>query len=213
MSEPTTRFSSLAGTPLHYARAPVATYGTRGRPRTFNCTPEFLLKLEACFDELFRVSPLGRAEIITTAGAFVERSGFHGRGRAFDLDALFWSGRPFITLRFPTDQKFYLGVEAVLRKHFGTVLNFLYNSDHHDHLHIDDGTAVGFVRSSKSRVLFVQAALTHVLDVPVRIDGVYDPETEGGLRTAFERLGLSGNVQNRDTWLEFLTRITREALS
>lgn len=212
MSEPMTRFSSLAGVPVNYAREPVAPYGTRGRAHTFECTPGFLRKLEACFDELFRVSPLGRAEIITSAGAQVNKPGFHGLGRAFDLDALFWPGRDFITLRFPTDQKFYLGVEAVLRKHFGTVLNYLYNSDHHDHLHVDDGSEVGFVRSSKARVLFVQAALTHVLGTPVDIDGAYGPETEGGLRTAFERLGLTGDINAREVWLEFLTRITREAL-
>src|ERR1700686_1717904 len=194
MSEPMTSFSSLAGVPVNYAREPVAPYGTRGRPHTFNCTPGFLLKLEVCFDELFRVSPLGQAEIITSAGTLVDKPGFHGLGRAFDLDALFWPGRDFITLRFPTDEKFYLGVEAVLRKHFGTVLNYLYNADHHGHLHADDGTEVGFVRSSKSRVLFVQAALTHVLGVPVGIDGAYGPETEGGLRTAFARLGLSGDI-------------------
>jgi hypothetical protein len=207
-----TSFSALAGVPVNYARPPVAPYGTRGKAHTFNCTSGFLLKLEACFDELFRVSPLGRAEIITSAGAFVEKPGFHGLGRAFDLDALFWPGRDFVTLRFPTDQKFYLGVEAVLRKHFGTVLNFLYNPDHHDHLHVDDSTEVGFVRTSKSRALFVQAALTHVLNIPVGIDGGFGTETEGGLRTAFVRLGLSGDITTREVWLEFLTRITREAL-
>jgi len=171
-----------------------------------------LRKLEACFDELFTVSPLRRAEIITSAGAQVDKPGFHGLGRAFDLDALFWPGRDFITLHYPTDQKLYLGVEAVLRKHFGTVLNYLYNSDHHDHLHADDRSEVGFVRSSKARVLFVQAALTHVLDVPVGIDGAYGSETEGGLRRAFARLGLTGDIATREVWLEFLTRITSEAL-
>jgi hypothetical protein len=207
-----TSFSSLAGVPVNYAREPVAAYGTRGRPHTFNCTTGFLQKLESCFDELFTVSPLGRAEIITSAGALVEKPGFHGLGRAFDLDALFWPGRDFITLRFPIDQKFYLGVEAVLRKHFGTVLNYLYNADHHDHLHVDDGSEVGFVKSSTSRVFFVQAALTHVLGVTVGIDGAYGPETEGGIRTAFTRLGLGGDINTRGVWLEFLTRITREAL-
>jgi hypothetical protein len=205
-------FSSLAGVPVNYAREPVAPYGTRGKPHTFRCTSGFLQKLEACFDELFSVSPLGRAEVITSAGAFVEKPGFHGLGRAFDLDAVFWPGRDFVTLRYPTDQKFYLGVDAILRKHFGTVLNFLYNADHHDHLHVDDGSEVGFVKSSKSRVLFVQAALTHVLNVPVGIDGIYGTETEGGLRTAFERLGISGDINTREVWLEFLTDIAREAL-
>ena len=100
----------------------------------------------------------------------------------------------------------------MLRKHFGTVLNHPYNSNHHDHLNLDDGTGIGFVRSSRSRVFFVQAALTHVLGVPVRIDGKYGSETERGLRTAFVRLGLGGDITTGEVWLEFLTRITREAL-
>jgi len=208
-----TSFTSLAGVPVNYAREPVAPYGTRGKAHTFNCTPGFRQKLEACFAELFSVSPLGRAEVITSAGTLVAKPGFHGLGRAFDLDALFYPGRDFVTLRYPTDQKFYLGVDAILRKHFGTVLNFLYNSDHHDHLHVDDGSEVGFVKSSKSRVFFVQAALTHALNVPVDIDGAFGPQTAGGLGTAFERLGITGDIGTREVWLEFLSRVAAEAFS
>jgi hypothetical protein len=113
-------FSSLAGVPVNYAREPVAPYGTRGRTHAFNCTPEFLRKLEACFDELFRLIPLGRAEIITSAGA-----------------------------------------------------------------------------PSPTYAMF-----------PVGIDGAYGPETESGLQTAFVRLGLSGDINTREVWLQFLTRIT-----
>lgn len=212
MSGSMTSFSSLAGVPVNYAREPVAPYGTRGKAHTFNCTPAFLQKLEACFAELFSISPLGRAEVITSAGTLVAKPGFHGLGRAFDLDAVFWAGRDFVTLRYPTDQKFYLGVDAILRKHFGTVLNFLYNADHHDHLHADDGSEVGFVKASESRVLFLQASLTHVLGIPVDIDGDYGPQTDGGLRTALERLGIGGELTDREVWLRFLTSVAREAL-
>jgi len=192
-----TSFSLLAGVPVNYARDPVAPYGARGKPHSFRCTPGFLQKLEACFDELWRVNPLGSAEIITSAGILVEKPGFHGLGRAFDLDALFWPGRDFITLRYPTDQRFYLGVEAVLRRHFGTVLSFLYNADHHDHLHLGDGTEPTFINSSRSRMLFVQAALTHVMGIPIALDGAYGPDTDHAIHKAFDKIGLSGPSASR----------------
>ena len=70
------------------------------------------------FIELWRVCPLGRAEVVTSAGAYVNKPGSHGQGRGFDLDAIFWADKNFITLHYPQDRRFYLGVEAILRKHF-----------------------------------------------------------------------------------------------
>ncbi|PYP89574.1 MAG: hypothetical protein DMF61_02580 [Blastocatellia bacterium AA13] len=212
MTDQLISFTSLAEAPTHYAREPVASYGTRGLPHTFRCTSEFLTKLETCFAELWSVAPLGRAEVVTSAGAFVEKPGFHGLGRAFDLDAIFWSERDFVTLRFLEDTRFYLGIEAILRKHFGTVLNFLYNSDHHDHLHCDDSTDVGFVRTSRSRVLFVQAAVTHVLNIPVDIDGQFGPQTDRGIIEALEQLEITGDILETSVWLEFLSRLSAAAL-
>src|SRR3712207_3372990 len=111
-------FDMLAQVPTHYAREPVAPYGTRGVRRTFHCTHDFFARLEACFNELWAVAPLGQPEVLVSAGAHAEKPGEHGRGEAFDLDALFWPGRAFVTenmLRYPA---FYLAIEAVLRRHF-----------------------------------------------------------------------------------------------
>src|SRR5688500_6279857 len=203
MSRPNNSFTSLAGAPTHYAREPIAPYGTKGAPHRFHATDECEAKLTAAFNELWALAPDGRAEVLTSAVAYVEKPGCHGLGRAFDLDAIFWSGREFVTLSYPTNKRFYLGVEAVMRKHFGTVLNHLYNAAHRDHLHLDDGTAVGFNRTSRARVLFLQAALTHVLDIPVGIDGVYGDETDGAVAIAFEQLGIGGPIDNREDWLQF----------
>jgi hypothetical protein len=213
MSRPTNSFTSLAGVPVHYARNPVAPYGTRGRPHTFYVTGEVERKLEACFSELWEVCPHGQAEVITSAGTYVNRSGYHGLGRALDLDAIFWSDKDFITLSFPTDQRFYLGVEAIIRKHFGTVLNHLYNNAHRDHLHLDDSTEVGFVRSSRARVLFLQAALTYVFNISVIIDGVYGPQTSGAITRTLSIIGVSGSIEDRAVWLAFLSHVAETAFS
>jgi hypothetical protein len=194
MSErPTNFFTELAGVPVHYDRFPEPqfSYGTRGKPLKFHCTETFEQKLHACFDELWRVCPLGKAEVIASAGTFVDKPGQHGLGRAFDLDCIFWADKAFITLHFPMDRRFYLAVDAVLRKHFGTVLNFHFNAAHRDHFHVDDGAPTGFVASHRSRVLFLQMALTFLFDRPVAIDGRIGPETNGATRDVLIDVGLA----------------------
>ena len=150
ISRPTHSFKTLGGVPVHYARPPVAQYGSRGKPHTFYCEAGFQKQLDSMFDELWLKCPFGKAEVITSAGAFVEKPGQHGKGRALDIDGIFWAERDFVTLRYPKDTKFYLGVEAILKKHFGTVLDYNYNKDHHDHFHVDNGSNVGFGPSKQT---------------------------------------------------------------
>ena len=89
----------------------------------------------------------------------MDKPGYHGLGRAFDLDAIFWDNHTFITLNFPEDPFVYIGVESVIRMHFGTVLNYDYDAAHRDHFHFDDGTNPGWNKMAKSRVVFLQNVL------------------------------------------------------
>ena len=153
-------FNVVGGVPTNYARHPVAVYGTIGVPRTFHCTHAFFSKLDACFQELWRVSPHSRAQAVVSAGAHVQKPGAHGQGRAFDIDAIFWPGKTLVTRNFPTDQNYYLGVEAVLRKHFGVVLDYNYNAAHRDHFHVDDTVHVGFSRGAATHFSCRRCAIT-----------------------------------------------------
>lgn len=218
MPRPQNSFDEVAGVPVHYDRYPNPQYGygTRGKPHTWHCTEAFEEKLNDAFEELWTVCPLGRAEVITTAGAYVDKPGMHGEGRGFDVDGIFWENRSFVTKNYPNDRPFYLAVEAVLRKHFGTVLNYEYNVDHQDHLHVDDGSTTGFVAQHRSRVLFLQMVLTHVFDRTVTIDGLIGPETNGAAGDLLLRLGLAeeGDVDDdsklhrtlNDRWTALLDR-------
>lgn len=222
MSRPDNTFDKLAGVPVHYDRYPDPEYGygTRGKPNTWHCTEAFEQKLVEALEELWELCPLGRAEVITTAGAYVNKPGLHGKGRGFDVDGIFWSDRTFVTKNYPNDRPFYLAVEAVFRKHFGTVLNYEYNVDHQDHLHIDDGSETGFVPEHRSRVLSLQMALTHVFERPVTIDGLIGPETNGAAREVLTELELAtegevaGENQLHQTldriWLSLLERTAAE---
>jgi hypothetical protein len=202
------RFSELAGTPVHYDRSSAAEYGTRGHAVTLQCGPKFRVKLEATFQELWDLA--GQAEVITSAGAWVPKGGMHGQGRGFDLDGLFWDARSMVTRRDGPqgrNRKLYYGVEAVLRRHFGTVLDWHYNQAHHDHFHVDDGTGVGFRSGSRSTVLFVQAALNEFHTANLAVDGVYGPKTRAALAD------VAGNVTSPAGWLAFLHTLARKGLN
>ncbi|NNF57787.1 MAG: hypothetical protein HKN04_06055 [Rhodothermaceae bacterium] len=202
-------YDTVADVALHYARPPVAPYGSRGRQFTFFSTRTLRDTFAAALDELADVCPHGRPEVLTSAGTFVSKPGQHGKGQAIDVDAIFWSDRTFVTDFYLTDTRFYLAVESVFRRHFGLVLNYLYNNAHHDHLHMDLGVPVGFSTGSRSRVLYVQASLTHVHDRPVLIDGIWGNQTAGAIDDVLSDLGLTGSITNKNTWLAYLDRTAR----
>lgn len=205
---PTNTFTTLTGVPVHYARPPLAPYGTRGiLPKHWRATPEFQAKAEAAFTELWTVCPLGKANLIVSAGFFVDKPGLHGLGRAMDLDSLWWDTRTWVALNYPHDTAFYLAVEAVFKKHFGVVLNYLYNPSHHDHLHINDTDEPGFSPSARSEVLFAQAALTHVFKRPVHITGEWTREAQLAVHDLF---GGTMDLRMKVNWLAFLRRTARE---
>lgn len=212
MPRPANFFKTLNGIPVHYDRPPLAAYGSRGVAYDFYATQEFEDKLDACFAELEQVCPLGRPEVITSAGAWVEKpNSYHNIGEAFDVDGIHWADKKLISLNFPDDRRLYLGVEAVLRKHFPTVLNYYYNLAHRDHLHVEMSRQMTFDRGARSEVLFLQAALTYVLNLPVAIDGGWGPETSGATTRALEELNIGGGLETLETWMQFLTAVSRRA--
>lgn len=200
-------FRVLAGAPVHYARMPVAEYGTRGKPRPFYSTKKMFRTLDACFAELWSRNPYGVAEVVVSAGAYVKKAGYHGRGEAFDLDAIFWGQRNFVTLHYPNDKPFYLAVDAVCRKHFGTVLNYHFNAAHHDHLHLDLGQP-GFSKKATSEVKFLQMAANELFGEHVGVDGVWGPQTEDATANALAKAGIKGKIETK--WLDFLDAVADE---
>lgn len=210
-------FTRLAGIPVHYARLPVAPYGTRGKApgRGWRADPRFLSLLETAFADLWMACPYGKAETIVSAGFLVDKPGMHGKGRAMDLDSIWWQGRAWVALDYPSDPRFYLAIEAVLRRHFGSVrqsggrtlsaewvLDWHFNPAHHDHIHIDDDGLPGLTRTSRSDVSFVQAALTHALGLPTPVTGRYDDQ----LRRSLHRAD-AGDLRKRKDWMAFLARV------
>lgn len=210
MPAPSHSFNTLGGVPTHYDRLRPEHYGTRNGPhRSFNATAAFSAKLDAAFRDLWEICPFGRAEMIATAGAFVAKPGFHGEGRAFDLDAIFWPDVDFVTLEDgfrDRNRNLYFAVEAVLRMHFGQILNYNFNAAHRDHFHIDD-VAPGFRPASQSATFFLQNVLITVYGQNIGLDGDFGQQTGRAAERVFESLGIQGGLGDRDAWLSFL-RVT-----
>ena len=213
MPRPNNFFRTLAGVPVLYDRENSGDYGVRGIAINFHVPEEFEDTLDACFNDLWHICPLGRAQTILSAGTYSNRPpSQHARGRAMDIDAILWTQRRFVTLAYPQDEVFYLAVESVLRRHFDYVLTYLYNTAHHDHFHVDKTGRVGF-GTSQTKVLYLQAYCRHVLGVPVGIDGAWGPNTEEGLEHAQEVLGVNGDLRQVERWRAFLESAAEHAFA
>ncbi len=208
-----TTFSVLEGVQFNYARPPVASYGSRGKPYTFRCTEALKSTLSRAVLDLTETCPLGRPEVITSAGAYVNKPGQHGHGRAVDIDGIFWGDFSFVTNEYSVNPRFYIGVESVFRKHFGLGLNYNYNSAHHDHLHLDLSMDVDFKQSSKSYTLYLQDALNRVYGKDIIVDGLWGGQTESATIDVLGKLGLSGQISSPNTWRAFLAKTAEAAFS
>lgn len=215
-TRPSNTASQLGGVDLFYDRRSASDLG-KGVRTTLAMTSNFEDKLDKCFNELWTICPLGKPDKVFAAGAWVDKPGMHGLGRAFDLDGFEWSPRKFIVLEDGQrngDRKFYFGIEAILRRHFGIVLDYLYNRDHWDHFHIDDSVSVDFSTSAKSKVLFLQGALVFVFGLsigPTGIDGQWGDNTQTAVDKALAKLGITGSIFSKNVWLEFLKGTAEEA--
>jgi hypothetical protein len=204
MSDPQgAKIEKVGGASLSYARPPVAPYGTRGNIRPFWCEREFVRIVDDAFSDLWRLCPLGPAEVVASAGFFVDKAGEHATGRAMDVDAIFWPGHDFVTNNFATDTPLYFAVEAVLRRHFGVVLDFTYNAAHHDHFHVDCSEQVGF-RKVGSIAGFLKASARRVLGTQVNERPSWDADADKAAAALKAFCSFSGNWDSVDEWKAFL---------
>ncbi len=216
MPPPSNSFTTLGGgVPVHYDRLPSPNhYGSRGLPQSFHCHTDFELALDNAFKDVWLYTGLGKAQVITSAGAYVNKPGQHGQGRAFDIDGIFWANKTFVTLHAGWqgyDRKFYFGVEAVLRMHFGVVLDYEYNSPHRDHFHVDNSQGRAFRKTSTSKVRSLQGMLNHVWSQNVDEDGVWGDQTAGAVTDILVLAGLPGPITKQEQWLKLMKKTAEVA--
>lgn len=203
-------FTTICGVPINYDRDSRADYGTRGRPikKGGPVTPDFFAALEAWMIRLCKL-PWGKPELLVTGGirgAGTDPNNRHTQGRAIDIDAIYWPGKPpLVTLQAEKTPRVYLAVEATLRRHFGTVLDFWYNDAHKDHWHVDDGHPVAGWKPTRAHVVFLQAALNYVWDTQpaLVVDGNFGPKTEAAAKAVEVTLPSSPSDMSGG-WVPFL---------
>lgn len=205
--------SDIAGVPLHYDRLNNhrCSYGTMGKKRSFQGRRELMVALNAWITEVCKHWH-GKPTVVCTAGLFVEKPGWHGKGLAFDLDAIFWEDRHFITLQMMADPRFYYGIAASLRMFFPTVLSYLYDSNHRDHFHAQlDGQSMGFRAKSKSDAIILQGCLRYCCGENTAVDGIVGKKTIAALKRVIGE-DDANNISEMATYRRILSDLTEVGL-
>jgi len=210
---PSNFFKALSGVPVLYDRLKPEHYGKEGVSYQFHCTDPMEATLEAFVGDLFERTreSFGAPQKILSAGAWVDKPGQHGLGKAFDLDAIHWERVRFVALEQPTSKPLYLVVQAIANKHFGVTLGYDYNPAHHDHLHLDIGRSVGF-RVVSSVTQFLQQALNTFYGHTLHVDGEFGDSTETALNATLAALGIPDLTSVQD-WAKFLDAICKQGIA
>jgi hypothetical protein len=146
----------------------------------------------------------------------------HQFGRGFDLARIFvtengslrrtFTGRYDQWSTWGTDAKatarrHYWATAASAHYYFRDVLTYLWNAEHHNHIHIDNtvtGTTSSFDTGSTAQTQHVQACLNYVWGKSVTIDGDWGPETQSNSTSVLRRIGqASGTLTTKANWLAF----------
>jgi len=149
---------------------------------------------------------------------------WHNAGRAFDLARLRLAGGDFVSCRYDRwsretgatleqARRQYWALAASLHEHFAYVLTYLYNAQHHNHIHLDNGRSgdqlSSFSTRSRVQVQAVQAICTYLWDEPVELTGRWDTATRRASRRVLERSEVDDDLDSsRDAWSAFLTSST-----
>ena len=164
----------------------------------------------------YQYGSLGNLNWIGDVGTLVNKPGAHGRARAMDLTAVYHTGG-FIDSNWswredlPNARK-YLGMVAMCRRPIGNVLTAWYDSNHDNHVHIDDERAAGPISSgSTADTTLVQAACKYLNGASIEIDGVWNQETEDAyvvLLTTFDMkcLDPKTNSSHKNVFLAYITK-------
>ena len=210
-------YRTIGGVPLWYLRGSGVV-----RNVTVYSQRSFEQKLDAFSFELQRVTPraYGRVVYIATAGAYVNRPGAHGLGRAFDLDAVRWRYRtsaPYWSHHRSAslaDRRRYLAVDALLRRRFKYVLDGWFNAAHSNHIHVDDlGGALVLNKRFRSDTVFVQAVCNNFIGTRLVLDGLWGPATERAFAVTRRRLRVAGPMVSQAwRWRTWLYRVAVHGL-
>lgn len=176
-------------------------------------------------------SSWGWASIIYSYGAYVNKEGMHGQGRAFDIGRILYrnsdGARQWISMRYDVWgndanadwwKRRYWGTAAGLMRRFRHVITYMDNREHWNHIHVDNAiygelNDCYYSTGSSSQTYIVQAACRQVWGLSTGIDGQWGSQTESHSTSVLRRIGRSsGTITNSANFEAFCTASFRKSV-
>jgi hypothetical protein len=205
---------TLAGLPL--------VYEVNRRRTAFRFDGAFFAQLESWAGGLADVLP-SRPRELSTYGSWTDGGSacdsWHNAGRAFDVARLTLADGSMVSCRYDQwrslggprldeARRRYWALAAGLHRRFAYVLTYLYNAQHANHVHVDNGRSGGgdstFSSRSAVQVQAVQALCTYLWAEPVELTGTWDAATRTAAGRVLDRLGLEDTLDAAASWSGFL---------
>lgn len=213
-------FDQVNGVPLMYWRYSPGGPGYEVQT-TFYADQSFHDRLWYIFNNLEyygkTYGSLGDLVHVVTAGVYVNKSGQHGLGKAFDLDRVRWDGgtcTPYYGVHASSTRwvrRRYLATDAICRRWARYTLDGYYNSAHSDHIHFDmGGLPERFSTSSRSDTVFIQSCCNDFNSAGISVDGIWGPNTSAAYEALKSQLGTSGDPKtSTSAYRNLLAEITK----
>ena len=205
---------SLAGLPL--------VYEVDQRRSAFRFDGAFFSRLESWAEGLPDVLP-ARPRELSTYGSWTDGGSacdsWHDAGRAFDIARLPLADGSVVSCRYDqwrslegarleNARRRYWALAAGLHQRFAYVLTYLYDAQHANHIHVDNGRSGDadstFSARSQVQVQAVQALCRYLWDEPLELSGQWDGATRAAAGRVLDRLGLDDAMDAPDSWSGFL---------
>lgn len=205
---------TLAGLPL--------VYEVDGRRAAFRFEGAFSARLGSWAERLVDVLP-SPPTALSSYGSWTDGGSacdsWHDAGRAFDLARVQLSDGSSVSCRYDQwrsldgaeleeARRRYWALAAGLHQRFADVLTYLYNEQHANHIHLDNGRSgnenPAFNPRSRVQVQAVQALCRYLWGLPVEITGRWDAATRTAAGRVLDQLNLADRLEGTDSWSAFL---------
>jgi hypothetical protein len=173
----------------------------------------------------------GWAEFVYSYGAYTDKPGMHGLGRAFDIGRIVYrnssGSTQLISMRYDVWRNYsnadwykrrYWGTAAGLMRRFRHVLTYMDNTTHWNHMHVDNDIygELGdcyYSTGSSSQTYIVQGACRQVWGLSTSVDGSWGDQTQSHSTSVLRRIGRpSGTITNAANFQAFCTASFRKAV-
>ena len=173
----------------------------------------------------------GWASTIYSYGAYTNKPGMHGLGRAFDLGRIIYRNSDgqtqLLSMRYDVWRNYsnadwykkrYWGTAASLMRRFRHVLTYMDNTTHWNHMHVDNDIYgelddCYYSTGSTSQTYIVQGACRQVWGLSTAVDGQWGSETQSHSTSVLRRIGrTSGTITDNANFRAFCTASFRKAV-